>query len=214
MKQYLKPFICLLLPCCAGIAQTNETHGAIETEHANTHINNEERIGFLFDIGSVYFEEGDFDSAINAYERILDIDPKNPQANYILGSVYMQAKQYRKAEIVLLSLIKENPDDFRLLNNIAWLYATAENPDIRNGQKAVQYAQKAMAIAPFNHHVWSTLSEAYYVSGEYEKAYRAINQTANLAARYGKGITKEAVDNYNEQIRKCKRALDASEAFH
>ena len=31
---------------------------------------------------------------------------------------------------------------------------------------------------------------------------------ASLAARYGTGITKESVESYNEQIRKCKRAWD------
>ncbi|MEA2069292.1 MAG: hypothetical protein U9P12_08835 [Verrucomicrobiota bacterium] len=70
-----------------------------------------------------------------------------------------------------------------------------------------------MTLAPTDYHVWSTLSEAYYVSGDYEKAYRAIKQMAGLAALYGKNITEEAVVEYNEQIRKCKRAIDTAEAM-
>ncbi len=168
----------------------------------------EERIRFLLEVAAAYFKEEDFQSAIGAYERILEIDPKNQEARYIVGHVYINAKEYGKAEAVLTELAAENPEDFKLLNNLAWLYATAEDPAFRNGQKAIDLAQQAMILAPNDHHVWSTLSEAYYMAGEYEKAYRAITHMASLAARYGQNITKEMVDGYNEQIRKCKRAMD------
>ena len=58
------------------------------------------------------------------------------------------------------------------------------------------------------------LAEAYYVTGQYEKAYRAITHMASLAARYGQGITKEMVEEYNEQIRRCKRAWDSEKALN
>lgn len=168
----------------------------------------EERIQFLLNVASVYFQEKDFDSAASAYERVLKIDPQHEEARYISAHVYIKTHQYKKAEALLKSLIESNPEDFKLLNNLAWLYATAEDPEFRNGQKAIQCAQEAVAIEPNSHHVWSTLSEAYYISGEYEKAFRAINHMASLAQRYGKGVTKEQVEEYNEQIRKCKRAWD------
>lgn len=173
----------------------------------------EERIEFLLNVADVYFKENDFDSAVNAYERILEIDPKHKQARYIVAHVYINAKQYKKAEELLLELMAEDPEDFKLLNNLAWLYATAEDPKFRNGKKAIKLAQEAMTLAPNDHHVWSTLSEAYYVSGEYEKAHRAIVHMASLAMRYGRDVTKEQVDEYNEQIRKCKRAWDAEKMF-
>jgi tetratricopeptide (TPR) repeat protein len=169
---------------------------------------NTERIEFLNNLAQVYFEEKDFESAMSAYERVLEIDPKNKQALYVVSHVYIDAKAYGKAETLLLQLIEENPEDFKLKNNLAWLYATAEDPKYRNGIKAIAIAQEAMVLAPNDHHVWSTLSEAYYISGDYEKAHRAIVHMASLAARYGQDITKEQVDSYNEQIRKCKRAWD------
>ena len=169
---------------------------------------NEERCEFLHQVANAYFKEDDFDSAINAYERILEIDPSNQQARYIIGHVYISAKEYKKAEAQLTSLVADFPDDFKLKNNLAWLYATAEDPNFRDGQKAVTVAQEAMVLAPNDHHVWSTLAEAHYVSGDYEEAYRAIKHMAALASRYGTDITEESVDSYNEQIRKCKRAWD------
>lgn len=168
----------------------------------------EERIQFLLDVAAVYFEEEEMESAVNAYERILEINPDHQEANYIVAHVYINAKMYRKAEVLLLKLIEENPDDFKLMNNLAWLYATAEDPKYRSGKNSLKYAQEAMILAPNDHHVWSTLSEAHYVNGDYEKAYRSITHMASLAARYGQGVTKEQVESYNEQIRKCKRAWD------
>lgn len=174
----------------------------------------EKRINFLLEVAQAYVNEQDNLAAIDAYERILDIDPTHPQARYIVTHIYINARQYRKAEALLLELIGERPEDFTLLNNLAWMYATAKDPSIRDGQKAIKLAHKAMVIAPTDHHVWSTLSEAYYVSGDYEKAYRDVTHMARLATRFGKDITEQSVKDYNEQIRKCKRAMDTAEAMN
>jgi tetratricopeptide (TPR) repeat protein len=172
------------------------------------------RIEFLMEVAQAYAKEGNLAASIDAYERILEIEPQHHQARYLLSHVYITAKQYRNAEALLFELIDERPDDFTLLNNLAWVYATADDLSVRDGQKAIHYAQEAMVMAPNDHHVWSTLSEAYYMSGEYEKAYRAITHMAQLAMRYGKNITEQSVEEYNEQIRKCKRALDTANVMN
>ncbi|VGO17377.1 hypothetical protein PDESU_05973 [Pontiella desulfatans] len=203
MKRTLILAMAALLSTGALAQQTNTPSGLQLDSKTD-----EERIAFLLNVASAYFAEDDFDSAISAYERILEIDPMHQESRYIVGHVYINAKQYGKAEKILSELVKDYPEDFKLKNNLAWLYATAEDPSFRDGQKAIVLAQDAMVLAPDDHHVWSTLAEAYYITGQYEKAYRAIKQMASLAAAHGQGVTKEQVDNYNEQIRKCKRAWD------
>jgi len=215
MKYTHKYILLALVPCSLVYAQENAETNALPSSNLKITEDRTEdaRILLLLDVAQAYIAEEDFLSAINAYERILEIDPEHVQARYIIGHIYISAKQYKKAEDLLLILTKENPDNFRLWNNLAWLYATAEDPSIRDGKKAVKYAHEAMTIAPNDYHVWSTLSEAYYVSGEYEKSYRAITHMAVLAARYGTDVTEESVKEYNEQIRKCKRALDTAESM-
>ena len=188
-----------------AVAQTTNSGSSLNLDNRT----DQQRIEFLHRVAQAYFAEKDYVSAVSAYERVLQIDPRHKETRYIIGHVYISAKQYKKAEKLLRSLVEENPEDFQLLNNLAWLYATAEDPAIRDGKKAVKIAQEAMAIEPNDHHVWSTLAEAYYVTGDYEKAFRAITHMARVAQRYGKNVTKEQVDEYNAQIRKCKRALDA-----
>jgi len=214
MKNTIKALLFCCLPLTQAIAQENQqqptsslTTSSLEVSDTLTET---ERVDFLLDVAQAYITEKDYPAAVKVYERILEIDPTHAQTRYVVAHIYINAKQYKKAEKMLLSLLEESPDDFKLLNNLAWLYATAEDPSIRNGKKAIRYAQMAMVLAPNDHHVWSTLSEAYYVSGEYEKAYRAIEQMANLAAHYGKDLTEESIKDYNEQIRKCKRSMDTA----
>jgi len=214
MNLFNKYLLLLLLPCSISIAQTegtttnNAPKSSLHLSKAQAQI---ERVKFLLDVAQSYINEDNTKAAVQAYERILSIDPEYTQARYIVGQLYITTKQYRKAETMLLKLTTEFPEDFKLWNNLAWLYARAEDPAIRNGKKAVKYAHEAMTLAPNDYHVWSTLSEAYYVSGDYKKAHRAILLMASLAVRYGTDVTKESVQEYNQQILKCKRALDTLE---
>jgi len=214
----MKNTIKLLLFCCLPLTQTiaqddsDQSTSSLTTSSLKVSdtLTKTERIDFLLEVANAYILEKDYSAAVKVYERILEINPTHMQTRYMVAHIYINAKQYKKAEKMLLTLLKESPDDFKLLNNLAWLYATAEDPNIRNGKKAIHYAQEAMVLAPNDHHVWSTLSEAYYISGEYEKAYRAIEQMANLAALYGKDLTKESIKEYNKQIQKCKRSMESA----
>jgi len=216
MNNIFKFLLFCVLPLSVVLAQEETTPtNAPPTSSLKLSANRtqENRIKFLLEVAQAYTSEGDFPAAVDAYERILEIDPAHQQTRYIVAHIYINSKQYRKAKVLLLELTKEHPEDFKLWNNLAWLYATAEDPSIRDGQKAIKAAHEAMLLAPNDHHVWSTLSEAYYVSGEYEKAYRAITHMASLATRFGKDITEQSVKDYNEQIRKCKRAMDTAAAM-
>lgn len=215
MKTITKSLLFCMLPIAAPLAQEENLPKSTSTSSLKlaTNRTQNERIEFLLKVAQAYANEEDYVASIDAYERILKIDPDQPQARYIVAHIYITAKQYKKAETILLALTSEQPGDFKLWNNLAWLYATAEDPSIRNGEKAVRYAQEAMTLAPNDYHIWSTLAEAYYVSGDYEKAYRSITHMASIAARYATDITKESVNSFNEQILKCKRAIDTAEAM-
>jgi tetratricopeptide (TPR) repeat protein len=200
-----------MLMAGARAQETNETQlsASASSELQIADLTDQERIEFLHRVASAYTSEGDQANAISAYQRILEIDPGNRQARFILAHVYINAKRYSEAETFLLELIEDYPDGFQLKNNLAWLYATAEDPAYRRGERAIELAQEALVFAPYDHHVWSTLSEAYYVTGQYEKANRAIEHMTKLVMRYEKNITQGMVEGYNEQILKCKRAWEA-----
>ena len=105
-------------------------------------------------------------------------------------------------------LAELDPEDYQQLNNMAWVYATATDPQFRDAPKAIDLAQQALVISPHNHHVWSTLSEAYFSNGDYQRADTCIRQVIAIATSQGAKMSKENVETYNQQIRKCKRAME------
>jgi tetratricopeptide (TPR) repeat protein len=93
------------------------------------------------------------------------------------------------------------PDDPTLLNNLAWMYATAP-PPFANSTAALQLAEEAVRLKP-EPFVWDTLAEAYYVNGLYAEAVAAIDQAI-----------RDATDNrahYLEQKEKFQRAMERGE---
>jgi len=170
--------------------------------------NPEERIKMLQHIGNIYFQDGDLENATSAFERILEIDPTQKDARSILGVIYVNSKNYAAAIENMKGLAEDYPEDYQALNNLAWTYATAEDPTYRDAASAIDLAQQALVLAPYDHHIWSTLSEAYFVSGQYEKANRAIQHLVKMATTKKIQLTKDAVDTYNNQIRKCSRAIE------
>lgn len=170
--------------------------------------NPEERIKMLQHIGNIYFQDGDLENATSAFERILEIDPTQKDARSILGVIYVNSKNYAAAIENMKGLAEDYPEDYQALNNLAWTYATAEDPAYRDAVGAIDLAQQALVLAPYDHHIWSTLSEAYFVSGQYEKANRAIQHLVKMATTKKIQLTQDAVDTYNNQIRKCSRAIE------
>jgi tetratricopeptide (TPR) repeat protein len=145
--------------------------------------------------------------AMNNFERAMIFDPDNSSAGFGMANVYILLREYQRAEDILERLIDLYPDDYSLKNNIAWLYATAEDHSVRSGPKAIELAQSALLIAPGDYHVWSTLSEAYYVSGEYEKAYRTATEALEMCQEQ-KGSERDLLE-YREQVEKCRQAYEA-----
>jgi tetratricopeptide (TPR) repeat protein len=146
--------------------------------------------------------------AVALLREALETDPKDRATRTVLASTLGQARQYTEAIALFKELLEEFPHDFRLNNNLAWLYATAEDVQYRDGRKALNYARKALLAAPLSHHVWSTVSEAYYVSGEYDKAKNAAVQ-AYLIYKENKADDIILQAGYEKQIEKCLRAAQA-----
>lgn len=161
----------------------------------------------LIDKAYKRIDYGGSQEAIGMFNEVLQRDPVNKRARFGLGTAYIQMQKYKEALAVLEPLVKEFPEDYFLKNNIAWLYATAKDVTIRNGAKAIQYAQDALLIAPGDFHVWSTLSEGYYISGQYDKALRAAEEALKVSLDSPTGA--EGAEEYRRQVEKNRRAVQA-----
>jgi len=99
-------------------------------------------------------------------------DQNNPELHQLLGDIYINEKDYKNAVIAYTQTLKAAPDNIRALNNLAWLYATCENKNFRNPEKALELALHAVSLSE-EPHIMDTLAEAYYVNENYPAAIKA-----------------------------------------
>lgn len=145
--------------------------------------------------------------AISMFQNALKADPKSRNAWFGLATAYIQVKNYALAERVLLKLEQSYPQDVPVKNNLAWMYATAEDPNYRDSREAVTKAREAVFLSPGSPELWSTLCEAHYLAGDYEKAFRAAEHLVDLVPR--DKLAREQARIYAEQYDKCKKAKEA-----
>ena len=112
---------------------------------------------------------------------------------------------YAAAEMLLRFLVRTGSANVNLLNNLAWLYATAEDPRFRRPRAALDYALRAVEAGGLNSSiVLDTLAEAYYVNGLVEQALRVNKAAIGLAEK--RPAERKHLQEYRERRRKYKKA--------
>lgn len=81
--------------------------------------------------------------------------------------------RYGDARRALESAVRLQPDDPTTLNDLAWMLATSQIKQIRNGHRAVDLATKACRLARWtNAFALDTLAAAYAENGRFTEAVR------------------------------------------
>ncbi|MBC7401335.1 MAG: tetratricopeptide repeat protein [Mucilaginibacter sp.] len=84
-----------------------------------------------------------WDKVLDQYNAILKIDPQNTQANYWLGVIYYNRKQYDAAIRCFKAVVNLYPFDYDGNHMLAWsCYFSGRKPD------AQSYFEKALLIKP------------------------------------------------------------------
>jgi Flp pilus assembly protein TadD len=95
------------------------------------------------------------------------------------GKLAEAAGQYREA-------LRVQPDQPEVLNNLAWLLATAKDDRLRNGPEAVRLAQRACELTQYRQPLLvGTLAAAYAEEGRFEAARSAAQKAITLAEAAG-----------------------------
>jgi predicted Zn-dependent protease len=131
--------------------------------------------------------------------RELRARPDDPRILSALGLIYQEQKRYGEAEAAYVKVLKKEPRNTLVLNNLAWLYATSRDPNYYKPQKALALAQAAAALKP-DPTIWDTLAEAYLANGRPDLALRIMEEI--LA---GDPANREYFEGQRER---CKRELE------
>ena len=92
-------------------------------------------------------------------------------ARVLLAGIYLSNKQFDKAESQYRSVLKNNPEHYIALNDLAWLLG-----DRNRDKEALPLAEKAYAIAPNSVDVIDTYSTILKRLGFNDKATKLIKQ--------------------------------------
>jgi tetratricopeptide (TPR) repeat protein len=89
-------------------------------------------------------------------------------------------KEFHEAIAAYTKVIELAPDNAVAYNNLAWLYATCPETELRDPAKAVALAKKAVELKPAEGTGWNTLGAAQYRAGEWQAAVESLTRSLEL----------------------------------
>jgi tetratricopeptide (TPR) repeat protein len=139
-----------------------------------------------YGLGHALLEKGELDRAIDHCRAALSIRPNDPDCHTILGIALDEKGQSAEAIQHYEKALENSPQSVSALNNLAWLLATSSNAPLRNGVRAIQFAQQADQLSGGNNAlVLRTLAAAYAEAGQFGNAIESAQAARQLGRSQG-----------------------------
>jgi membrane associated rhomboid family serine protease/cytochrome c-type biogenesis protein CcmH/NrfG len=134
----------------------------------------------LLGLSLAYRRQGDLGKARQALEAVFAQHPPTAQGHVALADLFAEQKFYAQAVAHYQQALRLDPALAVAHNNLAWLYATCDDPKFRRPQQALEHARRAVELSGGKEAAYvDTLAEALYVNGQYAQAVEV--QTRALA---------------------------------
>lgn len=142
---------------------------------------------FLNDLGMSYLALGDLAHAETPFEQALEMEPRNVLAAAKLGGISVRKGAWKRAVRFYKQALETNPDSPAVLNDLAWVLATAPDEEVRNPQASVDAARRATALSGGNDPAFlDTLAAAYASAGDFDRAVQTAGKGCTIARKAGK----------------------------
>lgn len=137
-------------------------------------------------LANVLLQKGDVKGGIAHLRLATQINPASTEAENDLGNALLRENDLAGAVPCFERANKLNPSDPWVKSNLAWILATAPDPALRNGPRAVELASQANDMtgseSPIILHA---LAAAYAESGQFSAATETAQRASALAKSHG-----------------------------
>jgi tetratricopeptide (TPR) repeat protein len=151
-------------------ADTKNAHWA-RREYESLAVRNPGSQRIFVRLGALYQEDGQPDAAIESLNRAIALDPNDWEAYSTLSYVLLRQKRDAKAIEAGEKALQRNATDAQTYNNLAWIYGTTADAQLRDAARARDYAEKAVGYTRcLQEEYRKTLAEVYGWSAQGDQA--------------------------------------------
>jgi tetratricopeptide (TPR) repeat protein len=131
-------------------------------------------------LGDALYLQKKFDQAADSFHKALALAPDAPQLHLKLGLALQGQGKIEESRAAWRNASELAQNDAFSLNQLAWILATAPDPQHRDPRRAVELAKQAVELAPQNGQIWNTLGVATFRAGEWPPAVDALQRSIEL----------------------------------
>ena len=151
------------------------------TEYERLLATNQASLDAKLGLAQAYRLKGEDEKARQYLKGIEKDFPGQPEAQYALGALYAEHRMYPEAIARFQEALRLNPNLAGAHNDLAWLYATSDDPRFRDPEKALEHARQAVVLDRWKQPAFiDTLAEALYANKEYGEAVKVQTKTLAL----------------------------------
>lgn len=137
-------------------------------------------------IGVILSGQGKIEDAIYHYKKALQIDPNYPVAYYNLGVIFSNHGKIKDAILQYRNVLRLSPNMTQALYRLSWILSTYEDEKYRNGEKAVNLAEKLCKITGNGQPLaLDALAAAYAETGRFDDAVLTAKKGLELSLLSG-----------------------------
>jgi len=132
-------------------------------------------------LGAAFLQKGYVSDAMAQFQQVLEEQPEEAKVHTLIAHAYSVNKNFSSAITELKHALSIKPDP-QTENELAWIYATADDPKFRNSSEALRLAKHAVQTSPQpDPAILDTLAEALLQNGQPAEALKTEQQAASLA---------------------------------
>ena len=126
--------------------------------------------------GMAFEENGEMERALDAYRKVLNVDPGQSELASRVAGLLIQQDDFPQAIDVLKDAIKANPNNAEPYQQLAFIYTRY----LKRTDQAIDYANRAIALNPGDVEGYQRLVEIELAAGQERRALEALDRALKV----------------------------------